>query len=48
MRVASIGPVTSQTVRECGLKVDIEAKRHDVEGLVEAIRIFFEKGNPNG
>jgi uroporphyrinogen III methyltransferase/synthase len=41
MRVASIGPVTSRTVRDNGLKIDIEARRHDIEGLVEAIRKFF-------
>jgi uroporphyrinogen III methyltransferase/synthase len=43
MQVASIGPVTSKTAREHGLKVDIEARRHDIEGLVDAIRIFFTK-----
>ena len=48
MQVASIGPVTSQTAGDRGLKVDIEAKRHDIEGLAEAIRNFFEKGDGNG
>src|SRR2546423_6995318 len=41
MQVASIGPITSQTARKHGLKVDIEARRHDIDGLVEAIRKFF-------
>ena len=41
MRVASIGPITSQTARDHGLKIDIEARRHDIGGLVEAIRRFF-------
>jgi uroporphyrinogen III methyltransferase / synthase len=41
MQVASIGPITSQTAREHGLKVSIEAKRHDIEGLTEAIRRFY-------
>ena len=41
MRVASIGPITSKTATERGLKVDLEAGRHDIEGLVEAIRKFF-------
>ncbi len=36
-RVVSIGPVTSATARECGLTVDVEASRHDPEGLVEAL-----------
>ena len=43
MQVASIGPITSQTARDSGLKVDVEAKRHDIDGLVEAIRMFFAK-----
>jgi uroporphyrinogen III methyltransferase/synthase len=41
MQVASIGPITSKTARDGGLKVAIEARRHDVPGLVEAIRKFF-------
>jgi uroporphyrinogen III methyltransferase/synthase len=36
-RTASIGPITSATLRERGLPVDIEADRHDIPGLVEAI-----------
>ena len=38
VRIASIGPVTSQTCRELGLTVDAEADPHDVAGLVSAIR----------
>jgi uroporphyrinogen III methyltransferase/synthase len=36
-RVVSIGPITSQTARELGLEVHVEAERHDVDGLVEAL-----------
>jgi uroporphyrinogen III methyltransferase/synthase len=36
-RVVSIGPVTSEAARAAGLHVDVEAERHDVEGLVEAL-----------
>jgi uroporphyrinogen III methyltransferase / synthase len=36
-RVVSIGPVTSETAREAGLEVHVEAERHDPEGLVEAL-----------
>jgi uroporphyrinogen III methyltransferase/synthase len=43
MRIASIGPITSKTARECGLHVDVQARRHDIEGLVEAIVDFFGK-----
>lgn len=41
MQVASIGPVTSKTARDLGLNVDIEARRHDVPGLVDAIQKFY-------
>src|SRR5215472_593793 len=43
MRVASIGPITSKTVRGHGLEVNIEARRHDIDGLVEAIRRFYAR-----
>jgi len=36
-RVASIGPVTSATAEEHGLTVHVEAERHDVVGLVDAL-----------
>jgi uroporphyrinogen III methyltransferase / synthase len=36
-RVVSIGPITSATARERGLEVHVEAQRHDVDGLVEAL-----------
>jgi len=42
MKVASIGPVTSKTARDLGLNVDIEARRHDVPGLVDAIRKHYQ------
>lgn len=36
-RIASIGPITSATLVQYGLKPDVEAKTHDIPGLVEAI-----------
>ncbi|HEX8743218.1 MAG TPA: uroporphyrinogen-III C-methyltransferase [Thermoleophilaceae bacterium] len=36
-RVVSIGPATSATARELGLEVHVEAGRHDVGGLFEAL-----------
>jgi uroporphyrinogen III methyltransferase/synthase len=36
-RTASIGPVTSATLREHGIEPDVEAERHDVDGLVAAL-----------
>ena len=37
VRIASIGPVTSATARELGLRVDVEASEHTVPGLVRAL-----------
>jgi uroporphyrinogen III methyltransferase/synthase len=36
-RIVSIGPVTSDSAREAGLTVDVEAERHDVDGLLAAL-----------
>jgi len=36
-RLVSIGPVTSATLREHGLEPDVEASRHDIDGLIEAL-----------
>jgi uroporphyrinogen III methyltransferase / synthase len=36
-RVVSIGPVTSEALREHGLEPDVEAERHDIDGLLEAL-----------
>jgi uroporphyrinogen III methyltransferase/synthase len=35
--VASIGPVTSKTALERGLRVDVEASEHTIQGLVDAL-----------
>ncbi|MET0223014.1 MAG: uroporphyrinogen-III synthase, partial [Terrimicrobium sp.] len=40
-KTASIGPITSKTMRGRGLQVNVEAKRHDIPGLVEAIRKYW-------
>ena len=38
IRIASIGPITSKTIRDNGLKVDIESvTKHDIPHFVEAI-----------
>ncbi|MGO9228396.1 MAG: uroporphyrinogen-III C-methyltransferase [Bryobacteraceae bacterium] len=37
VKVASIGPVTSQTARDLGIEVTVEAAKFTVDGLVEAI-----------
>jgi len=37
VRLASIGPVTSSTLRELGLPVDIEATEYTIPGLIKAL-----------
>ena len=39
--VASIGPITSKSCRELGLKVDIEPKSYTMESLAEALEAHF-------
>ena len=39
--IACIGPVTSGTARELGLRVDIEAEEHTVDGLLESLTSYF-------
>lgn len=41
LQIASIGPITTKTVRNLGLDVDVEAKKHDIPGLVAAIVDHF-------
>lgn len=37
VRIVAIGPVTSNTAHELGLRVDVEATEHTVRGMVEAM-----------
>jgi uroporphyrinogen III methyltransferase / synthase len=36
-RIVSIGPATSGTLREHGLQAHVEAARHDIDGLIDAL-----------
>jgi len=40
--VASIGPVTSETIKKLGFEVHIEAKQFTSESLIEAIEEFYQ------
>jgi uroporphyrinogen III methyltransferase/synthase len=37
VRVASIGPVTSERLKELGVTVDVTAKEHTLDGLLDAV-----------
>ena len=37
VRIASIGPITSQELKKIGIKVDVEADEHTIDGLLAAI-----------
>jgi uroporphyrinogen III methyltransferase/synthase len=41
-RIASIGPVTSATLCAHGLKVDAEAERYTIDGLIDAILAAYQ------
>jgi uroporphyrinogen III methyltransferase/synthase len=36
-RIVSIGPVTTRTLREHGLQPHVEAERHDIDGVLDAL-----------
>jgi uroporphyrinogen III methyltransferase/synthase len=40
-KIASIGPVTSETVRSLGMEVSVEAQESTVPGLLAAIEAYF-------
>ncbi len=42
--IASIGPVTSETLRKLGLTVTFEARESTMAGLVKAIQEYFSQG----
>ncbi len=41
LKTASIGPITSKTMRELKMPVDIEAAQYDIPGLVNAVRQHY-------
>jgi uroporphyrinogen III methyltransferase/synthase len=41
--VASIGPITSNTAKELGINVTIEAKDYTIDGLVDAVLSYVSK-----
>jgi uroporphyrinogen III methyltransferase/synthase len=43
--IASIGPVTSQTLRKLGLTVTLEAHESTMAGLAKALQEYFSKGH---
>jgi uroporphyrinogen III methyltransferase/synthase len=43
LKTASIGPITSETMRKNGLTVSVEAARYDLDGLVDAIVNLYSK-----
>ncbi len=43
--VVCIGPVTAQTAAELGIEITAVAKRHDIEGLVEALLDTLPSGH---
>ncbi|MGD8786034.1 MAG: uroporphyrinogen-III C-methyltransferase [Phycisphaerales bacterium] len=42
LKVASVGPVTSERLRTLGVKVDVTAEDHTLEGLLDAIEKIYK------
>jgi uroporphyrinogen III methyltransferase/synthase len=47
MQVASIGPITSQTARDRGLTIGVEAKRHDIPDWWRRFATSFSPMEPH-
>lgn len=43
VKVASIGPVTSEKLRSLGIRVDVEAFEHTIDGLLDALENMSRK-----
>jgi uroporphyrinogen III methyltransferase/synthase len=43
VKVASIGPVTSERLKELGVRVDVTAKEHTLDGLLDAVEEIENK-----
>ncbi len=41
-KIASIGPITSRTIKESGFSPDAEAEEHTIPGLVKAILEYYQ------
>ena len=41
VRIAAIGPITAETVRESGLTVDIQPERFTIDDMVQAIVTYY-------
>lgn len=46
--IASIGPITSETLRRHNIPIHIEAAQYDIPGLIEAIGTYFMKERSGG
>ena len=42
--IACIGPTTGTTARGLGLKVDVLAQNHTIEGIVDELERYFLNG----
>jgi uroporphyrinogen III methyltransferase/synthase len=48
LTVASIGPITSGTLRDRGVRIDVEAKAHTIDGLLDALDAYFDESRGPG
>jgi uroporphyrinogen III methyltransferase/synthase len=46
LRVATLGPITSKTARDAGLRVDIESPSADLDAFVRSITAHFARHSP--
>jgi uroporphyrinogen III methyltransferase/synthase len=42
-RIASIGPVTSKELTNFGVKIDLEADEHTIDGVIAELKGFYTR-----
>ncbi len=43
VKVASIGPVTSEQIAKLGVKIDLEAAEHTIDGVINELKRFYTR-----
>ena len=43
IKVASIGPVTSEQIRKLGVKIDLESGEHTIDGVIDELKRFYTR-----
>ena len=43
VKTVSIGPVTSEQIAKLGVKIDLEAGEHTIDGVIDELKRFYTR-----